>query len=222
MLKIKASKTTLQVLTGTAVLLFIGCVFLYFNRAARLDEMDHQLEKAQSVLSDNQQVVKQLDDIESSYRSAHTKLDVLESGVSKKAYIPTLLKQLEELGRENNLTVVAVRPKSPDAPTAATGSKDASASTTSAKDAPPYDKINVDIEVNGSYNSAVHFLQALTSFPKIIAVNNVQITPLTNEKNMGMAPLSVRFSTTAFIMKEQDDDDETEESRNPGSQPSKT
>lgn len=225
MVRIKASKRTLHVLTGTAIVLFIGCGFMYFNRQSKLENMDRELAKAQSSLMNSHETVAKLDEAENDYRAAQAKLSVLEDGVSSKNYVPTLLRQLEELGKQNNLHVMAVRPKAPEVtPPAAAGSdKSSSGSKTPSKDIPPYDKLDVDIEVNGSYASAVHFLQALTSFPKIIAVKNVQITPLTDDKKKGgLAPLSVKFSATAFIMKEDTGEKKTEEAETSKPQPART
>lgn len=203
--KISPSKKVFIGMIAAAVLLFLVCGFTYYNRASRLHVLGVQLKDKEQKLADSEKIVKQLTEIEQDYLDAQAKLGILESGVSTKAYVPTLLRQLEEMGKSVNLRVVGVRPKAPEVIAAASESSSddkSSSSSSNKKKEEPYDKLNIEIDVNGKYWDVARFLRQITSFPKIIAVNDLQVNPLAQGDIAGSPMLSVKFNTTAFILKE--------------------
>lgn len=200
MFPIKPSKQSLIGLGAVAVLLLLVCGFTYYNLASRVRSMDVQIGQKTKRLENSQEIARRLTTVEGQYFDAQTKLSVLEQGVSTKAYVPTLLRQVEELGKSVNLRVIGVRPKVSVVRPVVSQQSDGKKKVVEAKPE-PYDKLEIDVEMNGKYTDVMRFLYGITSFPKIIAVNAMQIKPTTEPNSIASPELSVKVNTTAFILK---------------------
>ena len=214
MFRIKPSKKSLLCLGVVAILLLLVCSFAYWNLAGRHGVLNKQIVQKEQKLSSSEAIMRRLYAVEQDYMDAQTKLGALEQGVSTKSYVPTLLRQIEELGKSVNMRVVGVRPKpavaTPPPPTSSSEDK----KKVVVKKPEPYDKLDIDVEVKGKYADVMQFLHKITSFPKIIAVNSVQISPEGGQKEELASPLlSVRLGTTAFILKESAKDAQSGDSR---------
>jgi Tfp pilus assembly protein PilO len=183
--------------------------FAYYSFASRLGKLNVEISKKQTKLDNSEEITRRLARVEQEYTDAQVKLGALEKGVSTKSYVPTLLRQIEDLGKSVNMRVVGVRPQiaiaAPvQAPASSDGDKGDKPKVVRKKP-DPYDKLDIDIEVTGKYCDVARFLYKVTSFPKIIAVNSVQITPVSGSSSkgtIGSPDLSVKLGTTAFIMKD--------------------
>jgi len=202
MFRIKPSKNALICLVSVAVIMLPVCGFTYRNRACKLHALRLQIESRQEKLANSEQIAKRLSVVEQDYLDAQAKLGVLEQGVSTKAYVPTLLRQIEDLGKSLNLRVAGVRPKAPEVRPFVAATPAGEKTQAPAKKPDPYDKLDIDIEINGKYWDVVRFLEGITSFPKIIAINSVQMSPMGQLTEVASPVLCVRLSTTAFILKE--------------------
>ena len=103
----------------------------------------------------------------------------LEAGVPDVAYVPTLMKELEEVGERNDIKVIGVRPVVQSFISIADGT------IVKKKD---YEEIEIEIKGRGRYEDVKRFLDDLQEFPKVIAVKTVAIEP---QREMGdrLAPL---------------------------------
>lgn len=200
--QIKPTKKSFLGLAALAVVLLFVCCFAYCNQASKLRTLHAQMAEKQDRLANSEQIASRLSVVEQHYLDAQAKLGALEQGVSTKAYVPTLLRQVEELGKSVNLRVVGVRPKPVVDSPQRTAASEGGAKQTAPKKPEPYEKLDIDIEINGKYSDVVQFLYRITSFPKIIAVNSVQMSPVGQPMKIASPVLSVRLSTTAFILKE--------------------
>lgn len=204
MLVIKPSKKALIGLVCIAVLVFCIDGYLYYNRASRLAVLQTEFDVKNKKLQDSNQIAQRLSQVESRYNDVQLQLGTLEQGVSSSSYIPSLLKQLETLGKHNNLQVVGVRPQlivpppPPPPPPAGSTVKQVR------KEPDPYDKINIDIDVSGSYWNVVNFIDQLNSFPKIITVREMNIIPVSagKMKKNGSTLLNAKIVTSAFILRQ--------------------
>jgi len=203
MLKIRATKNTLIVLSCIAALILFGCIGMCIRGSSNLQAMEAQVKEKQDLLANSKRTARMLEDVEREYADSQMKLSALEKGVSTKAFVPTLLRQLEDLGRTSHLRVVGVRPKpAVEAPkTAAAPGPDGKPAAQAVAKPEPYDKLDVDVEVTGKYWDVVGFLKKLTAFPKIVAVSGIQVSPLPDGKKAGSPQLSVKLSVTTFILK---------------------
>jgi len=206
MLVIKPSKKTLIGLICVAILICCIDGYLYYNRASRLAVLQAEYDVKDKKLQDSKQIAQRLSQVENRYSDVQSQLGVLEQGVSSSSYIPSLLKQLESLGKSNNLKVVGVRPElvvAPQpAPQASGDGKDVKKVQTEQPE--PYNKINIDIDVSGHYWNIVSFIDQLNSFPKIITVREMNLAPAPTSltKQIGAPLLNVKISTSAFILKQ--------------------
>ncbi|HUV04568.1 MAG TPA: type 4a pilus biogenesis protein PilO [Armatimonadota bacterium] len=199
--RIKPSKKALICLVALALVLLVVCSFTYHKGSSRVHALTIKIEEKQKRLSDSEQVARRLCAVEQAYVDAQTTLSALEQGVSTKAYVPTLLRQVEELGKKVNLRVVGVRPRPVEQTAVRTASPKEARKAPPPKKPEPYDKLDLDMEINGKYWDVVRFLQDITCFPKIITVNDVQISTVGQPTDNTPPMLAVRLSTTAFILK---------------------
>lgn len=200
MLQIKPSKNSLIYLSLAAFVLFMICSFTYINRASKIHALKAKIHDREQRLADSEKTVRQLSVVEQDYLDAQAMLGALEKGVSTRAYVPTFLRQLEELGKSVNMQVVSVRPRAQEQKPIVTESSGGQSSAP--KKPEPYDKLDIDIEAKCKFWDAVNFLDKVTTFPKVIAVKDVQIIPIKIGEELGSPLLSVRISTTAFILKD--------------------
>ncbi len=216
-LSLEPSKKSLVLVGIGCVLGFLLCCAVAIagyskTHAARMD-----LDKKQAQVEDGRQIATRLQDSQRRYTESVEQLRYLEKSVSTRAYIPTLLKQLEAMGKSLNLKVVAVRPIVADlqqkpAPQQATNADkqgntpdDKTAAAVKKDVKPPYEEQKIDISVEGSYVNALSFLYRLTTFPKILTVNSVEMSPATGGFRGGIVQkgrLDIRFNVTAFILDE--------------------
>lgn len=216
---LKPSSRAVTGLIIITVCLFFGCVLVYMVAASKIKAVDAKLAEKQKQVKDAKIMVKKLDESRLNYLDSQSQLRFLESSVTTQAYVPTMLKQIENLGKSNNLRVISVRPapaaaqapvrKLSSGAQAAEGNMDkaaqssASGEKTASKPVEnPYDELKVDIELEGKYMSALDFLYKLTAFPKIIAVNTVQMSPAASREVIGSPYLRIKLNVTAFVLKD--------------------
>lgn len=192
------------------VLVLVACGFLYSNRSGKLHAVQVELNNKQSQMDSSAKIAARLPVARREFMEAQAQLGFLEQGVSSKAYVPTFLRQVEELGKKNHLQVAGVRPKQeevkpPVVAASQADSDDKKKNQPVAKPKPPepYDKLTLDIEMKGKYWDVVRFMHEITSFPKIVAVNEIQIAPESRFDITGSPKLTIRFNATAFILKDQ-------------------
>lgn len=212
---IKATSKGVIALLVIAILLLLaiaGGAAAFWNQisvvTANMEAKKKQVEEAQKMASSLQESKLEYEDVKS-------QLQNLEQSISTEAYIPTLLKQVEGLCQSVDMKVLSVRPIKMEE----TKSKDDKSSNASAKDAsgndvkkdntpsqPFYKEQKIDIEVGGFYLNSLDLIYKVTSFPKIIAVNSVQMTPTVSTTDViGSPPLKIQMSVTAFILNESAD-----------------
>jgi Tfp pilus assembly protein PilO len=204
---IKPSKRVLLFLVLIAGGMLLCCVLAYYKTSSRLDKLQAEVKAHMTALANSKLTAKQLLTEEQAYKDDQLTLDVLERGVSTKAYVPTLLRQMEDLGKSSKLKVVGLKPKPlpPAPPVRSSAQSDKSKGSAATKVAPksdPYDKLPVEIDVVGKYWDVVSFLEKVASFPKIIAVEDIQVTPQPDVNKRGSPMLTVKLDATAFILKE--------------------
>lgn len=204
MLVIRPSRKAFLGMICLAVL-FIGLDgYLYYNRASRLAVLQAELDTKQKKLQDSRQIAERLQTVKRRHDDVEVQLSSLEQGVSERSYIPSFLQQLERLGKQNKLTVVSIRPQPAPPPPPPPAAAASGAAAVVKKEPEPYDRMDIEMEVNGSYGNIVRFLDQLTSFPKIVTVKTLQISPVstsTTQRQVGSPALSARLGTTAFILR---------------------
>ena len=218
---LKSTSKSVTALIILAVILFFGCILAYMAAAGKLKSAAAQLTESKEQASSAKGIIQKLEKSRLDYLDAKSQLRCLETSISTKDYVPTMLKQLEHMGTSVNLKVLGVRPQNlPHAIPVrkmSSGADAASGNVTSAseqkpgietadkeKPVAPYDELKVDLEVEGRYMSALDFLYKLTSFPKIVAVNSIEISPIASSLFSPSSPnLSIKINVTAFVFKDE-------------------
>lgn len=222
-ISLKPSYRGVVALIVIAGLLFFGCVMAYMAAAGKLNAAAKELKQKEQEVEAGKQMAQKLEQTKLDYMDTRSQLRYLEASVSKQAYVPTLLKQIEHLGKSVNMKVIGVRPAVVDpemerrsiksGKNASEGKVDEASKTKSSSDSKcekkkeaPYNELNIKLEATGKYMSTLDLIYKLTSFPKIIAVNKVQMSPLVNSvPDFNSSPkLKVELDVTAFVFKERD------------------
>ena len=189
-----------------AAVVFLGCALIFIAAEGKIRGQEAKRESMEKQVDSSRQMAQKLEQTRLTYLDTCSQIRYLESSVTTQAYVPTLLQQLEALGRSVNLKVLGVRPQPkevtpPKTPAsgeakasesnAESGSQTKAGEASGKKAAGPYDELKIDVEVEGNFNNALDFLYKLTSFPKIVAVNSVQMAPVSSTKIIGSPKLTV-------------------------------
>lgn len=213
------------------VLLGIG-VFVYRARARTLAELRAELTQKQTELAGAKARIAKRPQLEKEYAALRAELAVLEPTLPTYAYVPTFLKQIEALATDTDNAVAGVRPQPkpqtpPAAPAAAEGegggeakpASEAPGAKAGAEPAEPrvmaYDHLPIEISLVGGYWSTAEFLSHLATFPKMIAVNDLQVAPAARAEGICGAPdLQVRLNLLALIYKDGEEEPWTSDAKN--------
>jgi Tfp pilus assembly protein PilO len=201
-------------LGGVLALVIISAgVVLWFQEKA-LAETVSTLKTRRAEAKDGNKVARQRDEVRAVLEQDRAQLLYLENGVSDAAYVPTLLKQLEELASSTHNKVLGVRPLADTrGPTRIEQRRDPNAQGKSGSDEEkkeevkpdPYTRLGIQVSLVGTYQSSQGFIDRLTRFPKIVSVDELQLRPhhsAAGESEAERGVLDVEIKLTAFIMKE--------------------
>lgn len=226
LVSLRPSQKGVTILIAVAAVIFLGCAFACFGAMQWIKGLNTERDAAEKQVADGRKIAQTQRDSENKYLDTRAQIRCLEASVSTQAYVPTLLKQIERLGKSVDLKVLGVRPKAPDpnaglakkvasdgasqggqagaAPGGAPGAAGAAGAPAAQKPEPPkpYDELEVDLELEGEYMNAIDFLYRLTSFPKIMAVKSIQMNPGGDTSLLSSPVLNIRMTVTAFVFKE--------------------
>jgi Tfp pilus assembly protein PilO len=181
----------------TVATLFAGG-FASYLQMQNLDFYKVQVMDLKEQVRDQQGVDAQLEEINAKLTESQEKLNHLELGVPGRAYMPTLMKEIEVLGQKNVLTMTGVRPMPNKFPTPVP----AEGSTPSDK---AYEEQYIEVKGTGKYMNVLAFLSELEDFPKIVSVQSVTLSPR-RDATEGADPskLEITIELKAFLFPDQD------------------
>ena len=220
-INLKASSKCVTILVIVAVVILFGCALIYVGAAGKLKSAVNEMDAKAKQVNESRQIAQELEQSKLQYLDARSQVRYLEASVSTQEYVPTLLKQIERLGKSVDLKVVAVRPvpivakpamhrSLASGKQAAEGNVDAASQDqpdgkggkSKKQKPPPYDELKIGLEAEGRYMNVLDFLYKLTSFPKIIAVNEIELAPPGNRLQAFASPtLNIKLNVTAFVLK---------------------
>ena len=157
-------------MTLFAMMLGGGATYLQFNVASKANA------KIATLIAEtpsNEELERSLAESSRTLIEYQQTIEHLEAGVPDVAYVPTLMKELEEVGERNNIKVIGVRPVIQAFMSGASGG------SLKSKD---YEEIEIEIKGRGRYEDIKNFLDDLEQFPKVIAVKTIGIEP---QREMG-------------------------------------
>lgn len=175
-------------LMATAVVL-VGGGLVYWQYTART-EAEARVASIQAELPDPAELETKLNDVQAKLEESGARLQHLEKSLPNVAYVPTLLKELETVGEQNQLSITGVRPIfNTGAPV---------------EETPPdatFTELQIDITGQGTYRAVMDMVAALRTFPKIISVENLALAPRQDLQNRSRE-LDATIRLRAFVFKE--------------------
>ena len=201
---IKRNPTPWIIMTAASFLLGAGGNYFLLNRHS--DSVD-RLAKLKKEVRDEQQVKKELMLVQERLTDSKSKLDHLEQGIPATDYVPTLLAELEGLGRAKGLKITGVRPKPADKKAEKKKEEpkegaDAEKEKKAKKPAPKsYEEWMIEVKGTGRYEAISNFVKALNAFPKIVGVFTLDIVPenTTRDDTAGERNLEMSMEIKAYV-----------------------
>jgi Tfp pilus assembly protein PilO len=144
-----------------------GMVFMQYTG---LTEQTSRIEGLRKDRKDEKTVRAELAESQRKLDECIQKLSHLEQGVTESAYIPTMLKELERVGKGHGIVVTGVRP----IPIPVKQEKDEEPGRRPKK---AYQELLIEVKGRGKYGDVMRFMGVLQSFPKIVAVRTVSLLP---------------------------------------------
>jgi Tfp pilus assembly protein PilO len=195
---------------GSAVLrgLFAICVIVLLAGAGGIywqytgyTALQARVQAAEQQVEEGKTIARRLERVQQQYQQAAQQLQHLEMSVSERAYIPTLLKQLEASAKSYQLTVLSVRPSAAQPPQKAQPENEDQENEEKKKPAEPYERQTIDVSVRGRFWNVMGFTEGLTRFPKILAVERVQLRPRPRKEPEDPFEVEAQFTLVAFIFR---------------------
>lgn len=191
-------KKITQAFAGVAALTLVGGGGIIFLMSGRISAEHTREAKLSAQVGSSEDIAKRLQATQAAYNFTRSQIAFLETAVTEKSYVPTLLQQLQNLALTTSLSVTSVQPSPITTPAPPAGADKKKAP------APPYDTMDIDLHVVGSYADTVRFLYGLTHFPKVISVVSVQMSPGSGSSSpAGAKPTMPQVTTdlrmTAFV-----------------------
>ncbi|MBV6458114.1 MAG: hypothetical protein HONBIEJF_01237 [Fimbriimonadaceae bacterium] len=154
-----------------------ACYYQY----TQLQTSQERTGKLKAQLLDEKGLQRKVDESLGVVEEAEQMLEHLEKGVPQFAYVPTMLRELEEVGKSNGCLIYGVKPKLPKAEKPKKDKKTVGKSP--AKSKKPYTELEIEVTGRGQYGRILSLVTALEGFPKIIAVRAVDMTPKKSGKD---------------------------------------
>lgn len=179
-----------KILAAITAAVFVAGSGASFYQYSSMSEVSARVDVLRKKAAHEKDLAKQADATALKLKESQERLDHLEQGIPKPAYVPTLLKELEAVGTDNGITVLGVRPiqitdksKKPDAK----------------KDKKPYDELRIEVKGRGTYRSVLNFLEALKKFPKIVAARSVTASPKVEVGKTATGKLDVTLELKTYV-----------------------
>ncbi|MBS1720708.1 MAG: type 4a pilus biogenesis protein PilO [Armatimonadetes bacterium] len=181
----------------TFVLLTLGAMALggfasYYQLGVK-GEQESAVSKLKAQVKPKEEVEKELTKSTEQVTVVSTQLKHLEANIPEFAYIPTLLQELERTGKEQGIEILGVRPM-PKASGPATKTEDGAVKRKKA-----YEEQDIEIKARGTYGDAMRLMQALNTFPKIIAVRTVTMIPKAAQNGEPKNRLDITIEVRAYV-----------------------
>ena len=174
-------------MTACAILLGGGATYWQFNTASSATA---KIAALNAEIPSNEELQRSLADSTDTLAEYQQTIEHLEAGVPTVAYVPTLMKELEEVGERNGIKVTGVRP------VAQAFMSGANAGIAKKK---AYEEIEIEIKGRGRYEAVKRFLDDLQQFPKVIAVKTIKIEPQREMGDKGAPRVEATINVALYV-----------------------
>lgn len=187
-----------QIYMVLTIIALIGAGGACYYQFSQLQASHEKAAKLKEQLLDEKGLQRKVDESLVVVEDAELMLEHLEKGVPQFAYVPTMLRELESIGKSNGCDIYGVKPKLPKPDKAKKGEKK-NAGKSPAKSKKPYTELEIEVTGRGQYERILSLVTSLEGFPKIIAVRAVDMTPKkTGKEAVGVLNLEFTLSIRAF------------------------
>lgn len=209
-LRPRPSKKAIVLLATVAIGEIAATTGIFLQQQAAYARASATLAAKEQEREEGKRLTSKLVGSQEALEQARQRLRYLEASVPRAAYVPTMLRQIEKLATITNNSVLGIRPEleKPKKVTKRERKRDPEADEKAAKNpvveepvAAPYDRLRIQLNMDGTYASTQRFLDELTRFPKIMAVEAVTLRPRTNSERETGSRLSADLTVVAFIWK---------------------
>lgn len=193
---------SMRVLILLCIVVFAAGAGAAYWQYSRFSQLQTEVRAAEEQLQQSRSIAQRLEEAQNQFEMLRQKIQHLEMSVSERAYIPTLLKQLENGARARRLKVLSVRPSKESPQPKTEQQEEGDKKETQKKPPEPYEKQTIEVAVQGQFWDVMHFIDDLTRFPKILAVERVQMRPRPRKEATDPFHIEAQFTFTAFIFRE--------------------
>jgi Tfp pilus assembly protein PilO len=187
----RLDKNTLIIVGAVLGLEIVACGGTMMSIHKKKTALEQTLAGKETALADVRTVSASLPAMQDQYTKMQSQVKFLEQALPPAAYIPTLLGQVEETARASGVTIQSFRPVAA-APAAPAEGEDKAADAAA--------KRQFDMTISGDYANVQKFLQSLTKFRKILALESIQLQPAAADRAGGSPSLTGTLSFTAYIL----------------------
>lgn len=190
--KSRLNTRTLWVLGGLLGLQSLACLGIGFATYSRKAGLERTLLARQKELTDIRTISASYPALQQEYDEMRQRVQFLESSLPSEEYIPTLLAQIEETARSRGVAIQEFRPKEQKSG-GSRESKDSDQASSARK-------ISFEMVVHGNYGQMQQFLTSLTQFRKILALEQMNLTPTSGDAVRVSPRLAGKLSFTAYVL----------------------
>ncbi|HEV2360053.1 MAG TPA: type 4a pilus biogenesis protein PilO [bacterium] len=172
-----------------AIVLLGGIVFkylIYDPQQAQYETLVTARDAAAAELARDERVIARAEQDRAEYDRIRTYIATVEQKLPLREEIPALLTAMEQFTQRVGVTFQSIRPGSLTPVTApSTGSPAPQTGSRVQRPAPgqpptratAYSSVPVDITVTGTFAQTVEYLRGLRSFPRLVIVDSISLTP---------------------------------------------
>ncbi len=163
-------------------MLYFGITNYILPKFSIISENQKKIEKMSRDLAEIEQIKKSLLTVRNEIKTLLSESRYLEKALLEKQFIPTILQQIELLGIHTQINITSISPKptekisrTKEPHSRPTPTIQSTSQTTKKVFSPDkeYTKINVEINLEGTYRKIMDFLNELVTFPKPVIVEKI-------------------------------------------------
>lgn len=200
---------------GIVALAVAFVVFVYAPMVRAAHAVAAQLEAQRADAARLRQDAQRSAELESAVGDLRKSVSAVEARLSSARGIPPLLLQIDELAGRSGVTVTSIKPgvlQPVGTSAAARGGKGLPRTPQgSAPQAPQYQQLTIDLETKGTFASTLDFVRGLESFPRALAITNMQLTQAPSGPGMAVGGdpedpvLTLGVTATVYVRPESGD-----------------
>jgi len=172
-------------------LIIVGAAFFFLLIKPKYEQfksLQVKLDDLQNQIQENKKVADNLPKLKREYEQLKRELDAALTELPNQKEIPSLLTSITNVGKSSGLDFLLFRPK-PEQP----------------KDF--YSEVPVDIVVSGSFYNVANFFVAVGNLPRIVNINNVEVSDIKDAGGRTMMKVNCLATTFRFLEKKETKDD---------------